>query len=93
MRNSPAFFGDIGERAVAIVFVEAIGGIGGRIAQSRAGKHENVEPAVVIVIEERAAAAHGFNDVIGAFGMAADRNRFQPGARGNVGEACAEGQA
>src|SRR5581483_8059400 len=54
--------GDIGERAVAVVVVEderAARGVGGDMAGPVVSPNdENVEPAVVVVVEERAAAAH-----------------------------------
>ena len=60
MRQS-GFFGDVGECAVAIVLVEAIGGAGGDPSK-RVPEAEDIEPAVVVVIDEGAAAADGFED-------------------------------
>src|SRR5207244_12203911 len=60
------FFGDIGEGAVAIIFVEMRGGrfAGGPLfADERAVGEIDVEPTVVVVLEEADAGTVGFHDV------------------------------
>ncbi len=58
------FLGHVGKRAVAIVFVEAVAGACYRVVHARSTENENVEPAVVVVVEKGDAAAHGFYNVI-----------------------------
>jgi hypothetical protein len=65
------FFGDVGEGAVGILAVEAVPvfgvlaveflGLVHWIGQLAAVHQENVEEAVVVVIEEGDASAHGFD--------------------------------
>src|SRR5262249_38801171 len=60
------FFGDVGERSVAIVFVKVRGGSLARgpiLAEKRAVCGIDVEPAVIVVIEEGNAGTFGFDDV------------------------------
>src|SRR5579884_689394 len=78
---------DVGEGAVAIVFIEPVRGISGRIAPTRTGQDEEIHPAVVVVIDEGGPAAHGLDNVIGAVRMAGNNDFFQAGLRGDVGEA------
>ncbi len=85
--------GDVGEGAVAIVAVEAIGGVGEWVAEAGAREDENVEPAIVIVIDKRAAAGHGFDDVIAAGGVASDGWRGEAGVVGDVCELRVPGKA
>src|SRR5207248_10083768 len=82
----PCLFGDIGKGAVAIVLIEAIGSAGRTLASGSA-QYEDVEPAIVIVIEKSRAAAHGFENVGLVVGFAADHWRAQSGGIGNIGEA------
>ena len=61
-------FGDVGEGAVAIVFVEAVGCFGRIAFKASAGEQEDIHPAVVVVVDEGAAATVGFQDVfVGPF--------------------------
>ena len=55
--RQPGLLGHVGEGAVAVVLVEAIGRARRRAFEARAAQHEDVEPAVVVVVEERHAAA------------------------------------
>ena len=71
--------GHVGKRAVAVVFVKAIGGVARRIAETGAGENQDIEPAVVVVVEEGGPAAHGFQDIVGAPWVAGDYRVFQPG--------------
>src|SRR5208282_2656945 len=75
--NGPAgieqsgFLGDVGERTIAIVLVKTIAGSGGDAFQAAATEDEDVHPAIVVVIEEGATAAHDFRNVgcTGAFAV------------------------
>ena len=60
------FFCDVGEGAVAIVFVKRVAdGARGLEEIARTAVHQvDVHPAVVVVIEESAAGAHGFRQVM-----------------------------
>src|ERR1022692_831851 len=67
-------FGNVGEGSVAVVLVETLGGIRRRIAETGTGKHENVDPAVIVVVEEGRPATHGLCHVVGVPGMSAHRS-------------------
>src|SRR5579872_6262104 len=54
----------IGERPIAIVLVQAVGRALRRFAEARPRQDEDVEPTVVVVVEEGATAAHGLQDVV-----------------------------
>ncbi len=47
-----SFGRDVGERAVAIVLVEAVGGTGGRAFQAGAAENEQIHPSIVVVVDE-----------------------------------------
>ena len=58
------FRSDILERSVAIVLVQPVAGSRGwSSAEARASQHQNVEPAIVIVIEESDAATDSLKNV------------------------------
>src|SRR4029077_9899939 len=59
--NEARLSGDVGESTVAIIFVQAIGGLlaGRKAFQTRAIHQENIEPAIVVVIVEGDAATGG----------------------------------
>ena len=81
------FLGDVGEGAVAIVFVEMrSGGFAGRPVgvEARAVGEINVEPSVVVVIEEGQAAAFGFDDVALVINRAPDVGSIQSGFAGHI---------
>src|SRR5262249_41458986 len=80
------FLGDVGEGAVAIIAIETIGGAGGRAFESRAAEQEDVEPAIVVEIEEGDAAPDGFTEVEFALCRAVDDRRPQAGGRRNIGK-------
>ena len=48
---------DVGERPVTIVLVEAVGGAGRSAFEAGAGEQEEIHPAVIVVVDERTAAA------------------------------------
>src|SRR5262249_18818899 len=58
MANETGFLRDVGEGTVTIIFVEVVGGLFafGEVGQPPTVDDEDVEPAVVVVIEERNAA-------------------------------------
>ena len=91
-RRSPAHLREaalrrhVGERAVAVVFVEAVRRFGRSPAESCAAQDENVHPAVVVVVDERAAAARGFDDVVRMVWVSVDCWRGQACFARNVGE-------
>jgi len=63
-RVETSFFGDVGESAVAIVFVKAIGGLGRRAVNAGATKQEEIHPAIIVVVDEGTTTAIGFDDVL-----------------------------
>src|SRR4029077_1490731 len=74
--NEARLSGAGGERTVAIIFVQAIGGLlaGGKAFQTRAIHQKNIEPAIVVVIVEGDAAAGGLQQIF-VFVLAA-KNHF-----------------
>ncbi len=80
--------GYIRECAVTIVLVKAVGSIRRRLAKTGPGKNQDIEPAVVVVVEERGAAAHSLEDVVGVPRVAGDHRMFQPGLLRDVGKPC-----
>ncbi len=91
--NETSLFGYVFECAVAIVPVQAVRsarGDGGCV-ETAAVQHENVEPAIVIVVEEGDAAAGCFEDVIGMVDGSIDDGMREAGRGCNVGELREEG--
>ncbi len=90
--SEAGFFGDVDKGTVAIVFVEAVGGSRRRAFQTGAAEKKNVEPAIVVVVDKRAATADRFDDV-GFFRFAAvDDGRVEAGLRRDVDKMSTEGQ-
>src|SRR5439155_398038 len=83
----------VGECAITIVLVQPVGAAVGRAFQSRAAQKENVQPAVVIVVDERHATTHRLDDVLFAVHSAVDHGLAQPGLFRDVNEVRIEGQA
>ena len=82
--------GDVGERAVPIVVKQVVGrflALGEAFKRGSVDK-KDVEPAVMVVVEERDSAPH-FLDQVVLFRRAAEDvdGRPQPRFRGDVGEA------
>ncbi len=69
-----------------LIHVESIACAGGCCAEARAAEHQNVEPAIMIVIEESDAAAVGLEDVAFGIDVSVDAGRSQAGVVRNVGE-------
>ncbi len=55
--------GDIGEGSVAIVAVEAVSGTWQDAPELTAANQENIHPAIVVKVEERAATSHRLDDI------------------------------
>ena len=84
------FFGHIRESSITIVFVQAIGCFRRGAFDRRAAKQEDIHPAVVVIVNESATAARGFEDVIFRISMAVNNGRGQPGRGGYINEVCVE---
>ena len=79
--------GDVGEGAVAVVAVEPHGGaLAAMAGPVHAVDQQNIQPAIGIVIEEGAARAHGFRQILGAE-CAAVVAELDAGGGGDVGQA------
>ena len=91
--RQPRLRRDVGERAVAVVLVEAIRGFGRRVLEAGAAQHQDVHPAVVVVVEEGDAAPDDLDDVALRVDAAVDARLRQPGFLRDVGEAGIEGAA
>ena len=92
--SDAGFAGDVGKSAVAIVFVETADGAGrgdDLIFETGAVGEEDVEPAVVVVIDESGAATGGFEKVFIALFAAVDGFGAEAGFAGDVDEADAVG--
>src|SRR5260370_2097123 len=74
--NEASLRGDIREGGVAIIFVQAIGGLlaSGKAFQARAVHQKNIEPAIVVGIVESDATTGGLQQIF-VFMLAA-KNRF-----------------
>ena len=56
-----------------------------------ARQHENIQPAVVIVVEEGDARAHRLDDIVAVVGIPVDDRSVKTGLFGDVAEMCVEG--
>ena len=84
--------GNIRECPIAIVLVQTVCS-SGRALDGRTTQQKDIEPAIVVVVEERRAAANGFEDV-GFSGSTAADDRFPKTRRaGNIREAGVKRQA
>src|SRR5690349_11680067 len=61
---------DIGEGAVAIIFIKAIGCLWRCAFQASAGKQKDIHPSIVVVVDKGASAAVRFQNVLLAFNSA-----------------------
>ena len=91
--HQPGVLGHVGERAVAVVSVQAVGGAGRDSIHETPVQDEDVEPSVVVVIEERRSAADGLEDEARVIGGAVDRGLGEARFAGHVREAGSERQA
>src|SRR6266851_4733663 len=76
-RPQSRFVRNVGKRTVTIVLVEVVSRTRRGAFQASAGEQENIHPAIVIVVEESAATACGFQNVLLAFHTSVDRGRGQ----------------
>ena len=90
--DEAGFYGDVGEGAVAIVFVEMGAGFlaSGKAFEAGAVDEEDVEPAVVVVVVKSYAAAGGFEEVFVFVFTAEDGFGVEAGFFGDVYEVYAE---
>ena len=86
---------DVGKRAVAIVFEEMANRLlaFGKAFEAPAVDEENVDPVVVVVVEEGRAAACGFKQIFVAMLAAEDGLDVEAGFFGHVGELHAKRRA
>jgi hypothetical protein len=80
------FFRYILECAIAIIFEEPVGCAGRHGFQGSAAKNENVHPAIVVVVEEGASAAHLLDDVGHGLWHPVIHRRGQAGACVDIGK-------
>ena len=87
------FVGHVGERTVAIVFVEAVGGLLGICIEPGTREEQNIQPAVVVVVQKRTAATRRLENVGALLGIAVNRRLGEACLAGDIGETRMEGQA
>src|SRR6267142_332463 len=85
------FFRDIGESAIAIVLVEAVGCTGRIPRETRTGEQKNIHPTVVVVVNEGTATTSRFQNVFLAFHAAVDHGSLQSRSRRHISEMSMEG--
>ncbi len=86
------FFGDVRKGAVTIILVKAVRGPFRRAFQQRSAQDEDIEPAVVVVIDKGAAAADSFNNVGLMVGGSINDGRTQARLFRNIRKAGVKGQ-
>src|SRR6266700_1383248 len=84
------FFGHIRESSITIIFVQAIGCCGRGAFDCRAAKQKNIHPAVVVVVNESATTAGGFENIVFGFGIAVNHRRGETSRRRHIYEMCVE---
>src|SRR6185369_13053676 len=89
----PRTLGYVGESAVAVVLEEPVAGARGGVLQASAGEQKNIQPAVIIEVEECAAAAESFDNVFLAITFAINRDSSQASLGGHICEGRSEGKA
>ena len=80
----------IRKRSVAVVFVEAIRGAGRIAIQTRAGQQKNIDPTVVVIVDEGAATTGSLQNVFFAFDSAVDHRSVQSRGSCDIDEVCIE---
>src|ERR1700689_1862052 len=73
-----------------MVAIQPIVGLRRGSVHARPGQNKNVHPSVVIKIDERAAAPHRFQNVVGVIGLAVDGWRGKAGGARDVSESRVE---
>ena len=91
--SEAGFRGDVEKRSITIVFVEPIAGSSRSCAEARAAQDKNVEPAVVIVVEEGDAATDGFENMMFGVDGSINTGRREPGFAGDIGKLGVERKA
>ena len=81
-------FRHIGERAVAIIFIQPVGRTRRRALEASAAQQENIQPSVVIVIEKCGAAPYRLQDVSLMILGPANHRGAQTGARCDIDKMC-----
>jgi hypothetical protein len=69
-----------------LVFVQPVAGARRGAAQAGSREHEDIQPAVVVVIQKCDPGAHDFDDVVHTVGPPADGWRAQARLRRHIGE-------
>jgi hypothetical protein len=87
-RGQTRLGGDVGEGAVVIVVIQAVGRAlpGGKSFELRAIHQKDVRPAVVVIVENCDAGSGGFDDVFFAVDAAESVLRGEAGFLGQVDE-------
>src|SRR5208283_61613 len=62
--GKPSLRCDVGEGSITVVLIEPVGSSRRRILEAGPAQYEDVEPAVIVVIEESDATPHRLNDVV-----------------------------
>src|ERR1700722_12218920 len=84
-------FGHVGEGAVAVVLVEAIRGAGRISIQTRARQQKNIDPTVVVVIDEGAPTTSRLQNVFLGLDSAIYHRSVQSRSRRDIDEVRIEG--
>jgi hypothetical protein len=79
------FLSNIGESAVTIVLIQAVRALTGTV-KSRAAKDEDIQPAVVIVVQERGSTAGCLQNVRFVIFRPKNNWRSQAGSLRDIGE-------
>ena len=86
MAYQTRFLGDVGKGAIAVILIEPVGRPLHRPFVACPRQQEDVEPAVVVIVEEGDTATHRLQDVIHAIWGTEDHRCAQASARGDIGE-------
>ena len=81
------------ERTVAIIFVEAVGGFLRIPVEPGTGEQQNIQPAVVVVVQKRTAATRRLENIRALLDIAVNRRLAEPRLAGRIGETSMERQA
>src|SRR5438128_2660430 len=81
-------FRNVRKRAVTIVLVQAVSATLGWAFETRAAKQEDIDPAVIVVIDERGASTYGLENVLFSIHAAVNYWRHQSGLLGDIHEMC-----
>ena len=93
-RPQSSLFSDVGEGSVAVVVVQRADRLTAASVrfQTGAANQHDVEPAVAVVIEERASASDRFEDIVLARRPLSVEEAGEPGGSRNIGEARPRGR-